>query len=595
MVAEVGYDGCFVDNAHPDPCYCRYCKAAFRRFLEDGRDVPWVRRLLAARQVDAVALDAPDVPAELVRRWRVLRTGEHLGELREAGRRVKAGFTIFPNSGRIDECLTVGGCCDRLMFESSFSPGILAADSPPETDEVVIDVAAGEVRPDRLTHRYTLNDRVTWMEMEADVSLPRRVQVGREATFQVCIAAVGASLADGDFAEDFHLRLRAGGQAETLRLELLPRCAVGGTGSSRKVRQPPVTLQASWTPRRPGRYALHLGFRYTDESHRSDTDRRLHVARLSLGRVCRTHLAELLFTQHMPARCIYLGYEARRAGRENVQELALAEMAAFSGGGGFSGRGAPQAKYRAMFRRHPELFAGWRPSAPAAVLFAYWGPNRLSHARPAEQQTVHECLAATHRPFVALIDASMPQRPEELAEFRAIYLESAAYEMSPAQLQALKEYVRRGGWVVLGDARVAINGRAASEAFGLTGGRTSLPLGRGRAALWDFDDPPTPTAPIAPADGLRGNLRFATYSKPGRLAVHVVNYNVCLLDKACRVLDVPPTPLTVPRPEGWTAVRATCLSPDAEPCRAPCGLGAGNARLELPKTHIYQVVLLEKL
>ena len=29
MVAEVGYDGCFVDNTAPDDCYCRYCKAAF--------------------------------------------------------------------------------------------------------------------------------------------------------------------------------------------------------------------------------------------------------------------------------------------------------------------------------------------------------------------------------------------------------------------------------------------------------------------------------------------------------------------------------------------------------------------------------------
>ena len=40
MVAEVGYDGCFVDNAHPDRCYCRYCKAGLAKFLADSREKP---------------------------------------------------------------------------------------------------------------------------------------------------------------------------------------------------------------------------------------------------------------------------------------------------------------------------------------------------------------------------------------------------------------------------------------------------------------------------------------------------------------------------------------------------------------------------
>src|SRR5690606_1257139 len=115
-------------------------------------------------------------------------------------------------------------------------------------------------------------------------------------------------------------------------------------------------------------------------------------------------------------------------GFDNVQELSLAEMAAFSGGGGFSGAGKPQAKYRAFFKRHPELFAGWQMTAPAAVLYSYWGPNPLGYIRPVAQPTIQEYLAETHRPYVSLIDAELPETASPLKQFRAIYLQSAAYE-----------------------------------------------------------------------------------------------------------------------------------------------------------------------
>ena len=80
MIAEVGYDGCFVDNTRSDycRCYCRHCKAKFRKFLDENRNVDWVCRLCKGLDIDKLALDSPDVPAELVRRWRMLRTGEHM-------------------------------------------------------------------------------------------------------------------------------------------------------------------------------------------------------------------------------------------------------------------------------------------------------------------------------------------------------------------------------------------------------------------------------------------------------------------------------------------------------------------------------------
>lgn len=598
MVAEVGYDGCFVDNAHPDACYCRYCKAGFRRFLNENRDLAWVRRLTEGLAPERLALDARDVPAELVRRWRLLRTRDHLGMLREVGRRVRPGFTIFPNSGRINECLQVGGKCDRLMFESTFSPGIQAADEPPETDAITITVSREPAEPKPITHRYERRNPDTFVEIEADLSLPATISVGKPARFDVKVASVGASLQDGDAAEDFHLLL-VSGDAKRVRVDLEPPGAVGGSGSSRKPVRPPVTLKGAWTPREPGRYAVHFGFRYTDESHLDVANRRLHVAPLSRGRICRTHVAELLFSQHMPARSIYLGYDARR--NDNVQQLALAEMAAFSGGGGFSARGTPQATYRAFFKKHGDLFDGWQPTATAAVLYASWGRNPLNTQHPLPEPTIHEYLAATHRLTVALIDAALPERAGDLGRFRVLYLPSPAYEMDDTRVAALRGYLKTGGRIALGDEEVTINGMVASGVLGADGVHVwdwskmqrGGPLDSKRSTLPQRCLAPTP--PVARADGRAGNLRFALYRKDERLALHVVNYNVCLLDKAKKVLEVEPTPVRVPLPDGWAAAKATCFDPDAAPATVPCAVAAGAAGLTLPTIRIYKIVLIEKI
>ena len=113
-------------------------------------------------------------------------------------------------------------------------------------------------------------------------------------------------------------------------------------------------------------------------------------------------------------------------------------------------------------------------------------------------------------------------------------------------------------------------------------------------SLWDWDEPKAAAPPVGPAAGLQRNLRFALYRKGDRLALHVVNYNVCLLDKAKRVLDVGPTPLRVPLPVGWIDTKATCFDPDAKPQTLRCTVADRTASLELPKTHICKIVLLAK-
>jgi hypothetical protein len=580
MAADVGYDGCFVDNADPDPCFCRYCKKAFRDWLAADHDEAWVHQLTQGLVRSELTLDGKQTPAELVRRWRVIATSEYIGKLRQAAGEVKPGFTVFPNSSPFQECLIVGGQCDRLMAECTSSPGLRSAGRPPETDQIVVRVAAKPTRSDRYKYQYHLSDPIPHATVNAEITLPIEAQIGKAAEITVRVVQVGDWPTDNDFAEDFVIVLRDSQTSEETLLPLAPAVTIGGSGAPRKVEKPPVSLKAAWTPRRSGDYAIQFGFRYTDEGHGPKSIRFPCLGPLSTGQLCVDHLAELLFAQHMHARTIYQGYEFADKEWENVQELSLAEMAAFSGGGGVSRVGRPQAKYRAFFKQYPDLFAGWRTVAPAAVLYSYWGPNPLS-PQFGTTSVIHNHLASGHRPFVALVDARLPEDAAQLAAFSVLYLESPCYEMSAEQLESLRQYAK-DKQVVLADKDVAINGQSA---VGL--------LQDGRVAIWDPKNPAMPTPAIAPTDGLRKNVRFAIYQKSNQLVVHAVNYNVCLLDAKKQILDVEPMPLSMPVPADWRSARATCFDPDGAVEIVSSTVSDGMARLTLPKLHIYKILLLE--
>ena len=591
MIAEVGYNGCFVDNCHPDPCYCQYCRAAFRQFLDENHDLHWVRRLTEGLDVKKLELDSPSAPAELVRRARLLRTRDHLAMLRGEGRQVHPNFTIFPNGNSVSECLVTGGKCDRLMFESTYSPGMMATRNTVTVDEIAINVAEEPVEAKSFTHRYDVGDSANWMEMEAEIAVPAKVQVGQPVPLTVRVVSVGASQSDNDFAEQFCFLLREAGSGEEIRLDLKPRLVLGAPGPAGDGVRPPAELSTTWTPRRPGKYLPHFGFTYTDVGHIQSHS---HLARLDRGRICRTHLGTLLFAQHMRARSIFLGYETRREGWENVAELGMAEMAAFSGGGGFAAGGPVLAKYRRFFKKHADLFDGWRQTASAAVLFAYWGGNPLAHVRPVGQAAIHDHLAETQRPFVSLIDAYLPDDAQQLKDFRAVYLQASQYDMTPRQISALLDYVRRGGWLVILDEQAAINGRAAVETFDISNRRPVRRHGDGKIVLWSWRRPTTPTPRVVQAEGAQKNLRFALYNKGSRLALHAVNYNVCLLDDGKPVLDVDDVQIELALPRGWTGVTAACFDPDTEPQAVDCVVEDRRARFSLPKIHLYKIVILER-
>jgi len=591
MIAEVGYDGCFVDNCHPDPCYCRYCKEAFRVFLDQNHDLYWVRRMTEGLDLASLELDSPDAPPELVRRARLLRTRDHLGMLRKVGRKVNADFTIFPNGNSTSQCLLTGAQCDRLMFESTYSPGIMATPQTAAIDQSTIEVSTEAVQPNRFTHRYDVGNAGMWIEMEAEVTAPTRAEVGKPVRFEVKVLSVGMSQQDNDVAEGLYLLLREADSGKETRVQLKPDLVLGAPGPAGEGQRPPATLEATWTPERPGRYVPHFGCVYTDSGHIQSY---AHSARLDRGRMCHTHIGTLMFAQHMQARSIFLGYETRRRGWENVAELGMAEMAAFSGGGGFASGGTVQAKYRRFFKKHRELYEGWTPTAPAAVLFARWGSNPLTHVRPVGQPTIHDFLAGTQRLFVVLVDSKLPTDASRLDDFQVIYLQARQYDMTQGQLDALLDYVHRGGCLVALDEQITINGYPVSELFEFDKDQPVREHGEGRFHLWDWDEPFVPTRRLVSAKDLEKNLRFVLYRKDQRLALHAVNYNVCLLDQDKSVLDLKDVDIELPVPKDWSALTATCVDPDAEVYEFDCQAKDGIASFSLPSAHLYTVVVLAK-
>ena len=256
MIAQVGYDGCFVDNTFPLTCYCRYCKTGFHDWLAANRGQDWVRRLSNGLKPEELTLDSPKIPAELVRRWRLICMADHLGMLRQVGREVKPDFTIFANNSHVNECLTVGSQCERLMFENTSSAGLRCADKPPETEEIVVHVTAGAAKSDRYTHVYSLHDATISADMKAEISLPMEVQVGKTTKLELRVVSVGNGPLysnDAAAAEDFYLRLcETKSRAET-RLTLQPGGPIGGTLFSRKATQPPRCCGPRGPPTGPAR------------------------------------------------------------------------------------------------------------------------------------------------------------------------------------------------------------------------------------------------------------------------------------------------------------------------------------------------------
>ncbi len=156
-------------------------------------------------------------------------------------------------------------------------------------------------------------------------------------------------------------------------------------------------------------------------------------------------------------------------------ELAMAEAGA--GGGGALIQGyyrAPEArrKHRAFFEKERDLFEGYTPLSPVAVLFdyaqLYWG-NR-THLQALYRLSEH--LARRHVPFDLVTPAQVATG--RLKPYRAVLTPAAAY-LADGCVRALQAFAAGGGlWVDVG----------ASGRFDDAGIPRREPVLRGRTAAW---------------------------------------------------------------------------------------------------------------
>ena len=111
-----------------------------------------------------------------------------------------------------------------------------------------------------------------------------------------------------------------------------------------------------------------------------------------------THIGQLLFSVHSPARAILLDYACLKPGQEAMQELGMAQCAAFGNGAALAARGEPLRKYGGFFKRSAVLYDGAEQYADIGLLYAFWGQNPGNMWRPGKAPSTAEVLSGRHRP-----------------------------------------------------------------------------------------------------------------------------------------------------------------------------------------------------
>ena len=580
LIAEAGYDGVFPDNSNPtNTCFCGHCREGFKTFVGDRS-----QRELSILEFEGdpanADLMAEDVPDELVRRYRIDTSCRYQRMVREAGRRVNPAFQVFPNVNSYATFMPLSEACDILMFESTYSPGCRFKGAPPLDPFVVIEV--GDAAPEADPGSYLLEfaDPRTFVELSARIEYPKRAAAGQPCELKVLVDKVGASNADGDWLEGAALALLDLETREEVSLPLAPAITVGGGEQRPRAKRPPMVLSTSWTPARAGRYKLHLAYTYTDEQH-LDTTRELACRHaLDLGAIYQTHIGQLLFTMHAQARTVLLDYECRKRGREPVQELGLAECAAFSNGSTIASRGEPRAKYARFFRRARHLYEGFEPYADVGLLYSYWGfnPGGMGlRTRPDITPSVD--VSGQQRLVKVLMDRSMGQG--NLAGLSELILCGHRLELSDEQIAAIKLFASRGKQLLVYRDDTTVNGVSVADVLG-------------RVESWRPGS--VGAFPLSEAaSGYARGLRFSSFihRERRRMTLHVVNYNVACGETPATVTEVADAKLAVPAPQGWTIGAVTAHDPDADEAESvPFKLGEGVLRLRLPRVRIYKVLEL---
>lgn len=581
LIAEAGYDGVFPDNSSvANVCFCKYCQAGLKRFAQ-GLSPRQLKILGVTDDPADVDLVAEDAPKGLVRRYRIDTVCRYQRMVRDAGRKVSPKFEVFPNVNSYRTFMPISFSCDYLMFESTYSPGCNFTGEPPEEPFVTVEVVDKPVDVSEDTFELSAQNGDTFVELSAALMFPKRIRVGEVAKLTAQIRTLGASNTDGDWAEGFAFVLSDMTSGQEHRVPLKPGLAVGGGGLRPRAKRPPVDLSASWRPAKVGRYKLHFAYEYTDEQHLDVTKKLPCRHALNLGHIYQTHIGQLLFTMHAGARTVLLDYECMRKGKEAVQELGLAECAAFSSGSTIASRGEPRRKYAKFFRRAKHLYEGFEPYADIGLLYSYWGynPGRLG-LRPSQELSPSVVLSARQRPIKVLMDRTIAEG--DLATLKTLILCGHALELTDDQLATIRAFVRNGGKLYVHRPDTTIN---------------AVPFGESL-------DNPTPwepglavpgMRPLSTSGGYARGLRFSIFTKriPRRMTLHAVNYNVSHRTRPAVVTEVRDATIAVDLPPGWEADTITAWDPDRPDSRSLRFEQAGSQLVvSIPEARIYQVIEL---
>jgi len=585
LIAEVGYDGVFPDNSSiHSVCFCEHCRRGFREFVSrcDPRELAVLGLEGAPEDLD---LRDESLPAELVRRYRIDTCSRWQEWIRASGRRVNPDFKVFPNINSFEVFMPISAHCDFLMFESTHTPGYPLRTPPPEGRYAAVEVV--EADPDATPREIFISEsnREARVAYSASVRFPRQARLGEAATLSVEVEKVGFWFEDAyRWADGFALIITEEAGREE-RVPLAPPCPIAARSPDPDAQTPPVTLRAGWRPHATGRHRLALEHRHHLEELETDDERPVRMSRtvrnaLDYGGLHHTHIGHFLFTMHAGARTISLDYALRRAGTEPLQELALAEAAAFSNGSTTAVRGEPLRKYARFFRRSRHLYEGFVPFADIGLLYAYWGfnPETLSAGYTKQQVTPSVALSQAQRLIKVLMDRTLVEA--DLAPLRSLILCGHRLEMADEQIEAVRRFAGTGGGLFVYREDTTINARPVAEVFP-------------RTIAWQPDVEVAGAPALIEAAGYERGLRFSAFvhAAEPRMTLHAVNFNVCFRDSPARVIPVGPVSVALPLPEGARVASVRCHDPDAAEVQAlPFEETEGALRIALPEVRIYNVL-----
>jgi len=299
----------------------------------------------------------------------------------------------------------------------------------------------------------------------------------------------------------------------------------------------------------------------------------------------------------------YSGYPkadpANRGANPAVAALGIAEAAAFGGGGCYAPIDfhpwypALCATHNRFFAANTALYAGKLPYGQVGILGFVW-PGFMGErgATTGTRAALREVLG---RHLLADVIPERVFTPAWIARYPVLIVPGIAV-LSDAQLQALIDYARQGGrLVLLGETagRRGAFGRARSaEAV------AALEQAASRRCGGDLRDAWAPGGPLAGLElcpaAAAPLVRFAAYTdaleRPTEVIVHAVNYDVDLGVARGRVGVVSPLEIAVPLPAGMRAGTAVLSSPEAGAVPLAAATVAGRARLSLPRLGVYGVV-----